>query len=74
MDVAVRAYLESSSKYAKREIENLRDVGRHQNIIHLAYSEVQGTRFCVVLELFEANLFDFIRTPDLQEKIEIKVG
>ncbi|PIC13285.1 hypothetical protein B9Z55_027910 [Caenorhabditis nigoni] len=29
MEVAVRAFLESSSKYAKREIENLRNVGRH---------------------------------------------
>ncbi|PIC13286.1 hypothetical protein B9Z55_027911 [Caenorhabditis nigoni] len=30
-------------------------------------------RFYVVLELFEANLFDFIRTQDLQDKIKIKV-
>ncbi|PIC44336.1 hypothetical protein B9Z55_004733 [Caenorhabditis nigoni] len=73
MEMVVRAYLESSSKYAKREIENLRGVGRHQNIIQSAWSEFQGKRYYVVLELFDANLFDFIRTEDLQNKIKIKV-
>ncbi|PIC17449.1 hypothetical protein B9Z55_023687 [Caenorhabditis nigoni] len=30
-------------------------------------------RICVVIDLFETNLFDFIQTKDIQDKIEVKV-
>ncbi|CAO4384885.1 unnamed protein product [Caenorhabditis nigoni] len=51
----------------------LRDIDRHSNIIYLMYSEVQTDRICIVLDLFETNLFDFIQTKDIQNKIEVKV-
>ncbi|CAO4364335.1 unnamed protein product [Caenorhabditis nigoni] len=71
--VAVRAYSDKQDTYANNEINHIRAVDGHPNIIHSPYSEVQGNRICVVLELFEANLFDFIRTKELQNTIKIKV-
>ncbi|CAO4384903.1 unnamed protein product [Caenorhabditis nigoni] len=52
----------------------LREIDRHSsNIIYSMHSEVQMDRICVVIDLFETNLFDFIQTKDIQNKIEVKV-